>query len=261
MNSTMIGFMKKALTLGCLALALTGTGRVASACSVWYQDAYDDGTWVYSNMTVIQQMYGDSIRAYERLGALDNRYTSQDTGDQIVNQVVAWADLPINLTDGAYTAEGEAYENDVQEGSQQQQHTVNPFVEITQTQFAPSPPTLGHAGPPTGTFTVSAATSSNCSGSVTVNAAMAYPTNMDIKISIGPPDGDGSQQTYTASGSHMFPGGGTHQFAYSLATGSNNQVSAPNNGANVTAYLYSYPANCSPVNVPGVPLVQVFTVN
>lgn len=259
MNSTMIRFMKKALMLGCLTLALTGTGRVASACSVWYQDAYDDGTWVYSNMTVIQQMYGDSIRAYEWLGSPDNRNTSQDTGDQIVNQVVAWADLPINLADGAYTAYGEAYENDVQEGSQQQQHTVNPFVEITQTQFTGSP--LGDTGPPTGAFTVSTATSSNCSGSVTVNATMAYPTNMQIKISIASPDGDGSQQSYTASGAHTFAGGEGHQFAYTLATQSQNTVSAPSNGANVTASVYSYPANCTVVNVPGVSVVQVFTVN
>jgi hypothetical protein len=87
---------------------------------------------------------------------------------------------------------------------------------------------------------------------------MAYPTNMQIKISIASPDGDGSQQLYTASGNHTFAGGEGHQFTYTLATQSQNSIAG---SANVTGSIYSYPSNCAVVALTGVPVVQSFTVN
>jgi hypothetical protein len=215
MNSTMIGFMKKALTLACLALALTGTGRVASACSVWYQDAYDDGTWVYSNMTAIQQMYGDSIRAYEWLGSPDSRNTSQDTGDQIVNEVVAWADLPINYIDGAYTAEGEAYENDVQEGSQQQQHNVPAFIQIVRTAWTPAAFTQRASG--SDTYQVEVRTSSSCATTATIEAGMTRSDqNMLVYWTVN--------QTQNTSSQHGFSGGQDFTFNFPAATDQNNTI-------------------------------------
>ena len=259
MNSTMINSLKRALTLGCLVFALTGTSRVASACQSWYQDAWDDGTTVYSSMAVTEQAPGDSIHAYEQLTSPDNRFASEDTYDQYTYQITAFADLPINFIDGTYSAHGEAYESDVFEGSEDQPKQITPFVEINLTQFTGNPMNRANGS---ATFIANTLASSGCIGPVTVNAGMSYPTNMDIKISIALPDGNGSQQPSTASGTHTTSANDLgHQFTYSLATGSNNQVSAPNNGATVQAYIQSTPSGCTAVTPSGIQVVWPFTVN
>jgi hypothetical protein len=87
---------------------------------------------------------------------------------------------------------------------------------------------------------------------------MSYPTNTDINIAIGAPDGDGNPVHPTALANHTFGSADSHQFQFTLTTGAQNQVTG--SGA-VSAKIAGVPTGCAQKDPPtGHSDTQSFTI-
>jgi hypothetical protein len=266
--------MKNLMTHVCIsAIVYSGCATIAAACgcssSTGFSITMDPNeTTVTAQATYYADPNCDAdIQAVITAPNGTTASAFDATGGGFVGQyLTATAQYTIGAQDGTYSGVGHYnwYDNSTLTSGSWPDRTgqvqASPFVQIISTALSPANPpnpTVLRYQEGSATFTVSAITSVNCTGTVTMSANITHPNMMGIQIyNPATPDGDGAPSGDTASGTHPYLRGESHDFTFPIRTSMSNQVLGD---GNATAYFSSYP--CTPIPPPsGHSTSQAFRV-
>lgn len=230
-------------------LAYAGVSATAMACGCGstrslVMSSDEDNVYADSSLTLSYLCQGETkatITASDSTQASDDSYVS-DGGSPIT----AHAIYPPGVEDGTFSAvatfDYDGSDSGFGSGTLAQitkTTTVAPWVRLINTSLSGSP--LAHTSS-TATFTATVLTSLGCSGDITAAGAITHPNAMTISIAGNPPDGSGAPSGDTATATHTFSGGQSHDFNYTIAVGVNNTTGGDGSG---NGYVYAYPSNCN----------------